>query len=98
MPIKWSAVAVQKSMDEVEQQVNLAQQFIDEAKTKNKAALTIPHLPDYMTARIKAVGFELDRMENVRDRITAVRNDIPDGAIAQEERRGKHGRQQTLIE
>jgi len=48
MPIKWSAVKVSEAMDEVEQQVLLADQFIAEAKTKVEAAKKIPNLPQYM--------------------------------------------------
>ena len=52
MAIKWSAVKVSEAMDEVEQQVLLADQFIAEAKTKAEAAKRIGNLPQYMEHRI----------------------------------------------
>jgi len=95
--IKWSAVKVSEAMDGVEQQVLLADQFITEAKAKAEAAKKIPNLPQYMEHHINRVIDQLDRMENVKDAITGVRKDIPDGAIEAEQGRLKHGSTQSLM-
>ena len=97
MAIKWSAVKVSEAMDEVEQQVLLADQFIAEAKTKAEAAKRIGNLPQYMEHRISRLIDQLGRMEYIKGAITAIRNDIPDGAIEEERKNLKHGSQQSLI-
>jgi len=97
MPIKWSAVKVSEAMDEVEQQVILADQFIAEAKAKAQAAKRISNLPQYMEQRLNRVIDQLERMENIKGAITSVRKDIPDGAIEAERESAKYGSQQSLV-
>ena len=97
MPIKWSAVKVSEAMDEVEQQVLLADQFIAEAKTKAEAAKRIGNLPQYMEHRLNRLINQLERMEYIKGAITAIRNDIPDGAIEAERAALRHGTTQSLI-
>ena len=96
MSIKWSAVKVSEAMDEVEQQVLLANQFIAEAKTKAEAAKRIGNLPQYMEHRISRLIDQLERLEYIKGAITAIRNDIPDGAIEEEQKQSKYGSQQSL--
>ena len=96
MSIKWSAVKVSEAMDEVEQQVLLADQFIAEAKTKAEVAKRIGNLPQYMEHRISRLIDQLERMEYIKGAITAIRNDIPDGAIEEEQKQSKYGSQQSL--
>ncbi|MBA7692240.1 hypothetical protein ES703_100803 [subsurface metagenome] len=97
MPIKWSAIKVSEAMDEVEQQVLLADQFIAEAKTKTGEAKKIPNLPQYMEQRLNRLIDQLDRMETIKRVIEAVREDIPDGAIEAERESLRHGTTQSLI-
>ena len=97
MPIKWSAVKVSEAMDEVEAQVNLADQFIAEARAKAGAAKKIDNLPGYIDQRINRLIDQLDRMENIKDAIESVRKDIPDGTIEAEREAGKHGSTQSLM-
>jgi len=97
MPIKWSAVKVSEAMDEVEHQALLADQFIAEAKTKTRDAKKIPNLPQYMEQRLNRLIDQLNRMESIKDAITSIRKDIPDGAIEAERERTKHGSTQSLM-
>jgi len=97
MPIKWRAVKVSEAMDEVENQVLLADQFIAEAKAKAEAAKRISNLPQYMEQRLNRVIDQLERMENIKGAITSVRKDIPDGAIEAEREQAKYGSQQSLV-
>ena len=97
MPIKWSAIKVSEAMDEVEQQVLLADAFIAEAKAKAEAAKKIPNLPQYMEHRINRLIDQLERMEYIKGTITAIRNDIPDGAIEAEREGLRHGSTQPLM-
>ena len=97
MPIKWSAVKVSEAMDEVEQQVLLADQFIAEAKTRAEAAKRISNLPQYMEHCINHLIDQLERMEYIRGAITAIRNNIPDGAIEAERESTRHGSTPSLM-
>lgn len=91
MPIKWSAVKVSEAMDEVEQQVLLADQFIAEAKAKAGEAKRIAHLPQYMEQRFNRLIDQLNRMGYIKSAIETIRKDIPDGAIETEQESTKHG-------
>ena len=97
MPIKWSAVKVSEAMDEVEQQVQLADQFIAEAQAKARQAKGIANLPQYMEHRINRLNAQLERIDYVKSAIKAVRDDIPDGAIEAEQKQARYGNQQSLI-
>jgi len=97
MPINWSAVKVSEAMDEVEQQVLLADQFIAEAKAKAEAARKIVNLPSYLDDRLVRLISQIERIDNVKDAITSVRKAIPDGAIEAEQQHTKHGSTQPLI-
>ena len=97
MPIKWSAVKVSEAMDEVEQQVMLADQFVAEARVKVAQALKIDNLADYIGQKISRLDDQLQRLENIKGAITRVREDIPDGAIEAERRQTKHGSTQSLM-
>jgi len=97
MPIKWSAIKVSEAMDEVEQQVLLADQFIAEAKAKAEAAKRISNLPQYMEQRLNRLIDQLERMEYIKGAITSIRKDIPDGAIEAEREGLRHGSTQPLM-
>jgi len=97
MAIKWSAVKVNEAMDEVEQQVVLADQFITEAKAKAKAAKKINNLPQYMEQRINSLISQIERMDNVKSAIEAVRGDIPQDALEGERKQAEYGSTQSLM-
>ena len=95
--IKWSAVRVSEAMVKVEEQVNLADSFITEAREKARVAKGIPDLPDYLDQRISRLIDQIDRIKGIRDAIEAVRKDIPDGAIEAERERTRHGSKQSMM-
>ena len=97
MPIKWSAVKVSEAMDEVEQQVMLADQFIAEARVKIALAHKIANLPGYLDQKLNRLDDQLERLESIKQAITRVREDIPDGAIEAERESTKYGSTQSLI-
>jgi len=84
-------------MDEVEHQVNLAESFLSEAKVKAEIARKIADLPQYIDQRIIRLICDIERIDNVRSAIEAVRQSIPDGAIEAEREHIKNGSQQSLI-
>jgi len=97
MPIKWSAVEVSEAMDDVERQINLAESFLTEAKVKAEIARKIADLPQYVDQRLIRLITDIERIDNVRSAIEAVRQSIPDGAIEAEQEHIKNGSQQSLI-
>ena len=97
MPIKWSAVKVSEAMDEVERQINLAESFLAEAKVKAEASRAIAELPQYLDQRLIRLVCDIERIDNVRSAIEAVRQSIPDGVIETEREHIKNGSQQSLI-
>jgi len=97
MPIRWSAVKVSGAMDEVEAQISLADQFFVEARKKANEARKIPNLPQYIDHRLIGLISEIERIDRIKDRITSVRKDIPDGAIEAEQESQKYGSQQSII-
>ena len=112
MPIKWSAVKVTEAMEKVKEHADQIIEPLKLAKLAADEALKIEHLPQYMEQRLRALAGEIDRVTggksswdsgkeysgNIHRSIQSVLDDIPEDAINAEERRGKHGRQQTLIE
>ncbi len=97
MPIKWSVVKVSEAMDEVEQQVNLADQFLTEARVKVAQARKIANLPQYIDQRLCRLDDQLERLDTIKGVITSVREDIPAGAIEAEQGHTRHGSTQSLI-
>jgi len=97
MPIKWSAIKVSEAMDEVQQQLDLAESFLTEAEEKARKATRIPNLPDYMDQRLGRLIFTIKRFEDMKASIESVRQTIPDGAIEAERESTKHGSTQSLI-
>ena len=97
MPIKWSAVKVSEAMDEVERQIDLADAFLTEAKSKAEAARKIASLPQYVEQRLNRLIGDIERIDSVRSDIDAVRKSIPDGAIEAEQECLRKGSQKPLI-
>jgi hypothetical protein len=97
MPIKWSAVKVDQAMDDVEHQINLAESFLAEARAKAQEARKIANLPLYIDQRLVRLICDIERIDNIRSSIKAVRQSIPEGAIEAEQKRIKKGSQQSLI-
>lgn len=97
MPMKWSAIKVSEAMDDVERQINLAEAFLSEAKTKAETARRITSLPQYVDQRLIRLTCDIERIDNVKSSIEAVRRSIPEGAIEAERERLKNGSQRPLI-
>jgi hypothetical protein len=96
VPIKWSALQVSHAMDEVENQLSLAEVFFDEAKARAREARNIASLPAYVDDRLVRLITEIERLDHVKVAIKSVRDAIPEGAIETEQNRQKQGIQQNL--
>jgi len=97
MVIRWSAVKASEAIDNIEQQVTLAEPFLDEAKRLASEAKRIPNLAGYMEDRFNSIIFQIEKLDNVKGRIVSARKAIPDGAIEEERENTKHGITQPLI-
>jgi len=97
MPIKWSAVRVTQAMDDVENQLSLAEAFLAEAKHKASEARKIPDIPGYISQRLVSLIAEIERIDKTREAIAQVRKSIPQGAIELEKARIRNGKQNPLI-
>ena len=84
-------------MDAVERQINLAESFLTEAKEKAEVARKIDDLPQYVDQRLVRLICDIERIDNVKSSIEAVRKSIPGGAIEAEQERIKNGSTQSLI-
>ena len=91
MPVKWSALELSQSLDEVEAELAQAKPFIDRAMAKMREIRSLPHLPQYMNERLMRLDYEIEQKLWLRiaDAIKGIRNRIPEGAIEAERRTGK---------
>ena len=98
MPIKWSAVKVNQACDDVEAQLNLAEQFFAEAKKKAEEARKLSNLPQYIDQKLANLKFELEsRIESLKIRVDSIREQIPEGEKETEREGTKYGNQQSII-
>ncbi len=97
MPIKWSSVQVSEAMDMAEEFVNQAAEPLEQAEIVARQARNIAHLPGYLDQCLIRLISEIQRIDNVKEAIKAVRNAIPDGAIEAEREHTKHGSTQSLM-
>ncbi len=98
MPIRWSAVEVSEALDQVEQQLALAESFLDEAKPKANKATGIHNLPGYMFERLSRLADTIrESSSRPRNAVRMAREAIPEGAIAADrEARKNRGTQHGL--
>ena len=97
MPIKWSALRVSEAMDMAAEFANQAAEPLEQAKIVATEARRIANLPQYVDDRLCRLIGQINRIDNVKDAITSVRQSIPSGAIEAERGRGKYGNTQSLI-
>ena len=97
MPIKWSALMVSEAMDMVEEFVNQAADPLEQAKIVANEARNIPNLPQYLDQRLMRLVCDIERIDYVKASISAVRKDLPDGAVEAERISARHGKQPALV-
>ena len=97
MPIKWSAVKVSEAMDMAEGFAKEADLPLEQAKIVVKEARKISDLPQYLDQYLVRLIGDVERMDNIKSSIKAVREAIPDGAIEAERERLKNGSTVALM-
>ena len=98
MPIKWSAVEVEKVLDEVEGHFKEAEPYLLKAHNAVKRGYGIKNLPEYMRTRLARIEDNLDW--KVRERawqsIQSCRGDIPKDALEAEKKMASYGKQESF--
>jgi len=88
---------IHKAMDMVEEFVNQAVEPLEQARIVVNEARNIDNLPQYLDQRLVRLIIDIERIDNIRTAISAVRNDLPNGAVAAERKTESHGRQPVLV-
>ena len=97
VPIKWSALRVSEAMDMVEEFVNQATEPLEQAKIVANKARNINNLPQYLDQRLVHLIIDIERIDSIRNSISAIRSDLPEGAVKAEKRIKSYGQQPVLV-
>jgi len=88
---------VSEAMDMVEEFANQASEPLEQARIVANEARKIPNLPQYLDQRLVHLVCDIERIDYIKSSISAVRKDLPDGAVEAEKRSVSHGRQPVLV-
>ncbi|MFC1970890.1 hypothetical protein ACFLV0_03010 [Chloroflexota bacterium] len=97
MPIIWSALKVSEAMDMVEEFVGQATEPLEQAKLVANEARNIANIPQYLDQRLVRLIIDIERIDYIRNTITAVRRDLPDEVIETERKSESYGRQTVMV-
>jgi len=86
-----------EAMDMVEEYVNQAADPLEQAKIVANEARKIPNIPQYLDQRLVRLVCDIERIDYIKSSISAVRKDLPDGAVEAEKISASHGRQPVLV-
>jgi hypothetical protein len=85
MPIKWSALKVAESLDELEAIVKEAEPILKRGEAKAMEAVKLPSLPEYMAEKLKGFAGEADyTLIRLRNQLSRARQSIPKEDLAKE--------------
>ena len=88
---------VSEAMDMVEEFANQASEPLEQARIVANEARNIPNLPQYLDQRLVHLVCDIERIDYIKSSISAVRKELPDGAVEAEKRSVSHGRQPALV-
>ena len=106
MPIRWSALKVSEAANKIEEHFNQAVEPLEQARTVAREARQIASLPQYIDQDLTRIIGEIDRViggsqfepiGRIRAGVKAIRDDIPSGAIEQDQTSQKYGSTQSLV-
>ncbi len=97
MPIKWSALKVSEAMDMIEEFIDQAAEPLEQAKLVATEARRIADVPQYVDGRLASLIANIDRIESIRSSIEAVRESLPSGVAAEEQKRIESSSQLVLV-
>jgi len=106
VPIRWSALKVSEAADRIEEHFNQAVEPLEKARTAAREARKIAGLPQYIDQDLTRIISDIDRtigggqwepVGRIRAGIKAIREDIPSGAVEQDQVTQKYGSTQALV-
>ena len=106
MPIKWSALKVIEAVDRIEEHFNQAVEPLEKARTAAQEARRIDNLPQYIDQYLTRIISEIDRaiggsqwepVGRIRSGMKDIRDNIPSGAVEQDQASQKYGSTQPLV-
>ena len=97
MPMKRSVRIAAEAVDMVEDYVNQAAEPLEQAMVVAVEAGKIPDLPQQVNELIVGLITEIERIDDVRGAIKAIREYLPDAAAEIERRRLKNRSQLKLV-
>jgi hypothetical protein len=98
MPIRWSTLKVNKTVDEVEELMNSIRPTLWRMREKAQELRRIPNLPGYIDQPTVTMTNKIDNFNSyMKGYIERIRNLIPREALEEERKALEYGRQQSLI-
>ena len=98
MPIKWSALKVSETADEIEELMNSIRPTLWRMREKAEELRRIPSLPGYIDQPTVAMTNKVDNFKTyLKGYIERLRDRIPKEALEDERKALEYGRQQSLI-
>ncbi|MDV2988822.1 MAG: hypothetical protein P3T54_01495 [Dehalogenimonas sp.] len=97
MPIKWSALKVSEAMDMIDGFIEQASEPLEQARIVATEARKIADIPLYVDGRLACLIINIERIDSIRGSIEAVRESLPSGAAAEEQKRIESGHQLVLV-
>jgi len=106
VPIRWSALKVSEAADRIEEHFNQAVEPLEQARTVAQEARRIANLPQYIDQHLTRIISEIDRaiggsqwepVGRIRAGVKSIRDDIPSGAVEEDQVSQKYGSTQALV-
>jgi len=98
MPIRWSAVKVSQTVDEIEELMNSITPTLWRMREKAEELRRIPNLPGYIDQPTVTMTSKVDNFNAyLKGYIERIRNLIPQDTLEDERKALEYGRQQSLI-
>jgi len=98
MALKWNALRVTEAVDEAEKHIKALAEPLKCAEDVVKAAMQIPNLPQYIEARLRTLVDQIqETTPRLRNKIDAIRGDVPKEAIEQDRKVAEQGERQTMM-
>jgi hypothetical protein len=98
MPIKWSAVRVSETVDEIEELMDSIRPTLWRMREKAEELRQIPNLPGYIDQPTAYLTVKVDNFNTyMKGYIERIRDHIPKDALEGERKALDYGKQQSLI-
>jgi hypothetical protein len=98
MPIKWSALKVSETADEIEELMNSVSPTLWRIRQKAAELRRIPSLPGYIDQPTATMTFKVDNFNTyMKGYIQRIRDHIPKDALEEERKAIEYGKTQLLI-